>query len=72
VQFFITDSTPEHLNGHHTIFGQVVEGQDVVTKISEVPRDPNDKPLTPVVMKSVIIHRVAAPAAAPAAAAPKK
>ncbi|MDQ6699546.1 MAG: peptidylprolyl isomerase, partial [Acidobacteriota bacterium] len=26
VQFFITDGTPEHLNGKHTIFGQVVEG----------------------------------------------
>ena len=62
-QFFITDGTPEHLNGRHTIFGQVVEGQDVVTKIAAVPRGPNDKPNTPVVMKTVLIHRVLAPAA---------
>jgi peptidyl-prolyl cis-trans isomerase A (cyclophilin A) len=46
-QFFITDSTPAHLNGKHTIFGQVVEGQDVVTKIATTPRDSNDKPKTP-------------------------
>jgi peptidyl-prolyl cis-trans isomerase A (cyclophilin A) len=66
VQFFITDGKPTYLNGHHTIFGQVVEGQDVVTKISGVPRDSNDKPRTPVVIKTLVIHRVLAPAAAPA------
>ncbi len=61
-QFFITDGTPEHLNGKHTIFGQVVEGQEVVKAISEVPRDPeNDKPLTPVVMQTVLIRRVGPP-----------
>ncbi len=60
-QFFITDGTPEHLNGRHTIFGQVVEGQDIVTKIANVPRGANDKPTTPVVMKAVFIHRVADP-----------
>jgi peptidyl-prolyl cis-trans isomerase A (cyclophilin A) len=69
VQFFITDSTPENLNGKHTIFGQVVSGQDVVTKITQVPRDANDKPTTPVVMKSVLIHRVGL---APGAKAPVK
>lgn len=57
-QFFITDSNPEYLNGKHTIFGQVVEGQDVVTKISQEPRDANDKPNTPVFIKSVTIRRV--------------
>lgn len=72
VQFFITDGTPTYLNGKHTIFGQVMEGQDVVTKIAAVPRDSNDKPRTPVVIKTLVIHRVAAPAAAPASAAPKK
>ncbi len=69
-QFFITDGTPEHLNGHHTIFGQVVSGQDVVTKITQVPTDAsNNKPNTPVVMKTVVIRRVGpAPGAKPAAA----
>ncbi len=75
-QFFITDSMPEHLNGHHTIFGQVVEGQDIVTKIAAVPRDANDKPNTPVVIKTLVIRRVGPAPAAPvhhtAASAAKK
>lgn len=72
-QFFITDSKPEYLNGKHTIFGQVVEGQDVVTKITQVPKNAEDKPDTPVVMTNVVIRRVgpapgtAAPARKPAA-----
>ncbi|MDQ6679087.1 MAG: peptidylprolyl isomerase [Acidobacteriota bacterium] len=60
-QFFITDSTPEYLNGKHTIFGQVVEGQDVVKAISNVPRNTSDKPDTPVVIQSLLIRRVAEP-----------
>jgi cyclophilin family peptidyl-prolyl cis-trans isomerase len=77
-QFFITTtgSLPEHLNGKHTIFGQVVVGQDVVDAISEVPKDANDKPLTPVVIKSILIRRVGPdpnpPAPKPATKAPAK
>lgn len=56
-QFFITVGTAEHLNGKHTIFGQVVSGQDIATQISEVPVGANDKPQTPVVIKSVVIRR---------------
>ena len=37
-QFFITEVPTPHLNGLHTIFAQVVEGQDVVDKIARVPR----------------------------------
>jgi peptidyl-prolyl cis-trans isomerase A (cyclophilin A) len=72
-QFFITTtgSTPEHLNGKHTIFGQVVEGQDIVDAISEVPRDSNDKPNTPVIIKSLLIRRVGPDPNAPAKPAPK-
>ena len=74
VQFFITDGTPEYLNGKHTIFGQVVEGQDVVKAISMVPKDANDKPDTPVVIQKILIRRVAEPKPAGAAtpAATKK
>jgi peptidyl-prolyl cis-trans isomerase A (cyclophilin A) len=72
-QFFITTtgSTPAHLNGKHTIFGQVVEGQDVVDAISEVPRDANDKPDTPVVIKTLLIRRVGPDPNPPVKSAPK-
>jgi peptidyl-prolyl cis-trans isomerase A (cyclophilin A) len=57
-QFFITVAATPWLTGNHTIFGEVVEGQDVVTKISLVPRGGQDKPKTPVVLESVVIERV--------------
>ena len=52
-QFFITTSMPDYLNNRHTIFGEVVSGYDVVEKIANVERDPNDKPLQPVVIQKV-------------------
>lgn len=52
-QFFITTSKPTYLNGKHTIFGEVVKGYDVAEKISNVPRGPGDRPLTPVVIKQI-------------------
>ena len=58
LHYYYRGSTPAHLNGKHTIFGQVAVGQDVVDAISNVPRDESDKPNTPVVMKSVLIRRV--------------
>lgn len=57
-QFFITEVPTPHLNGKHTIFGQVVEGQELVGKIARVPRGTNDKPTTPVIMTKVSIERV--------------
>jgi peptidyl-prolyl cis-trans isomerase A (cyclophilin A) len=57
-QFFITVAPTPHLTGNHTIFGEVVEGQEIVTKISLVPRGGQDKPKTPVVLESVVIERV--------------
>ena len=58
-QFFISVAATPWLTGNHTIFGEVVEGQDIVDKISELDRDRSDKPRTPVVLESVTIERVA-------------
>ena len=57
-QFFITHVPTPHLNGKHTIFGQVLEGQRVVVAIGNVPRDPRDRPRPPVVINKVTIERV--------------
>jgi len=58
-QFFITVAPTQWLTGKHTIFGEVVEGQAIVTKISLVPRGGQDKPHKPVVLESVVIERIA-------------
>jgi peptidyl-prolyl cis-trans isomerase A (cyclophilin A) len=56
-QFFITVANTEWLTGKHTIFGEVVEGYDIVEKISKAPRNRQDKPNKEVVVKSVKIER---------------
>lgn len=58
-QFFITTAATTWLTGKHTIFGEVVEGQEIADKISNLARDRQDKPKTPVVIQSLVIERVA-------------
>ena len=61
-QFFITELPFESGNQHYVIFGQCDDASvDVVKAIARVPRDANDKPLTPVVLEKVMIVREGGP-----------
>ena len=37
-----------HLDGKHVVFGEVLEGYEIVQKIEDVPKQPGDKPTKPV------------------------
>jgi peptidyl-prolyl cis-trans isomerase A (cyclophilin A) len=58
-QFFITVAPTQWLTGNHTIFGEVIEGQDIADKISQAARGAQDKPKTPITIESLVIERVA-------------
>jgi cyclophilin family peptidyl-prolyl cis-trans isomerase len=52
-QFFITLAPTPWLDGHHAIFGRIVEGMEVVRLIGVVPTDFRDRPKDPVIMEKV-------------------
>ena len=54
-QFFITTATPHHLDGRHTIFGEVVSGYPVVEAISQVKTMGGNRPTDPVNLVSVTV-----------------
>ncbi|MFA4966796.1 MAG: peptidylprolyl isomerase [Candidatus Margulisiibacteriota bacterium] len=54
-QFFITVAKTPWLDGHHTIFGQVIKGQDIADKIANAERSENDRPVTSIVLNSITI-----------------
>jgi peptidyl-prolyl cis-trans isomerase A (cyclophilin A) len=61
-QFFITEQAYDSLNQHYTLFGQCDDSSVLVVQtIARVPRDSNDKPLTPVILKKVTIVREGEP-----------
>ena len=58
-QFFITLAPTPHLDNRHSVFGELVEGMDTLRAIGKVRTEkPGDKPVEPVVIKSVRIERV--------------
>jgi peptidyl-prolyl cis-trans isomerase A (cyclophilin A) len=56
-QFFITLGPTLHLDNRHSVFGELVKGQEVVVAIGAVSRDPRDRPIKDVVLKEVVITR---------------
>ncbi|MEW5852929.1 MAG: peptidylprolyl isomerase [Myxococcota bacterium] len=56
-QFFITEKATPWLDGKHTVFGKIIEGEDLIPKITRVPRNAQDRPNTDVVLKKVAIGR---------------
>lgn len=56
-QFFITLAPTPWLNGHHAIFGKIVEGMDVVRLIGVVPTDFRDRPREAVIMEKVEVMK---------------
>jgi len=52
-QFFITEVATPWLDGKHTVFGKVIKGEETIDEISNVEKDPRDKPNTDIILESV-------------------
>jgi peptidyl-prolyl cis-trans isomerase A (cyclophilin A) len=56
-QFFITQVPTPWLDGKHTIFGEVVEGMEVVDAMAKVQTDPSDRPVEELRLERVTIEQ---------------
>ena len=56
-QFFITLAPTPHLDDRHSVFGEVVEGMDVVRAIGSTATGDRDRPVTDIVIQSITIER---------------
>ncbi len=56
-QFFVTLGATPHLDGKHAVFGQVIDGMDVVKAIGSTQTGPGDRPTQEVVINTIKIHR---------------
>ncbi|WP_290811033.1 peptidylprolyl isomerase [Halovivax sp.] len=56
-QFFITLDAQPHLDDRHSVFGEVVDGMDVVRELGAVETGPNDQPKADVRLESVTVDR---------------
>jgi peptidyl-prolyl cis-trans isomerase A (cyclophilin A) len=57
-QFYVTVSPYQLGDGNYTVFGQVVEGMNIVSNINAVATDANDRPLVPVVITNLTILKI--------------
>lgn len=55
-QFFITYRAQPHLNGKYNVFGQVIDGMEVLDKMEKVPTGANDRPLQEIRLNRISIH----------------
>ena len=54
--YVMRGGTP-HLDGQYTVFGEVIEGMDVVKRIQQVETDENDRPLQDVVIRRMVVEQ---------------